>query len=210
MSLNHFRLICWDFDGVIKDSVDVKTEAFVELFQEYGQDIAEKVRAHHLANCGMSRFEKLPLYCRWSGREADCKDIENLCERFSSLALQRVIDSPWVSGVERLLRNNPYNQKFALVSATPQEEIDRIVKMLDLTECFVDVFGAPVPKRIAIRKSLDKCAINPEHCLMIGDARADLEAAEDNEVAFLLRLHAANLHVFDGYEGMVIEDFSNL
>ena len=118
MNLNHFRLICWDFDGVIKDSVDVKTEAFVELFQEYGPDIAEKVRAHHLANGGMSRFEKFPLYCRWSGREADRKDIVDLCERFRSLALQRVIDSPWVRGAERLLRNNPYNQKFVLVSTT--------------------------------------------------------------------------------------------
>ena len=32
ISLNKYDLIFWDFDGVIKESVSVKTDAYLELF----------------------------------------------------------------------------------------------------------------------------------------------------------------------------------
>lgn len=51
------KAIFWDFDGVIAESVNVKTEAFYNLYLPYGIEIAEKVRRHHLDNGGMSRFE---------------------------------------------------------------------------------------------------------------------------------------------------------
>ena len=50
------------FDGVIKESVSVKTDAFVDLFRPYGRDVCEQVRKHHLANGGMSRYQKMPTY----------------------------------------------------------------------------------------------------------------------------------------------------
>ncbi|MEC7219091.1 MAG: hypothetical protein VXW29_01645, partial [SAR324 cluster bacterium] len=40
-----YKLIFWDFDGVIKDSVPLKTEAFDQLFCEYGEE------EHDLALC---------------------------------------------------------------------------------------------------------------------------------------------------------------
>ena len=33
-----YKLIFWDFDGVIKDSVPLKTEAFDQLFREYDDE----------------------------------------------------------------------------------------------------------------------------------------------------------------------------
>ena len=41
------EVIFWDFDGVIKDSVSVKAEAFKILFSEYGREIVQKVVNHH-------------------------------------------------------------------------------------------------------------------------------------------------------------------
>ena len=37
-------VIFWDFDGVIKESVGVKTEAYVKLFAPFGAPIAARVR----------------------------------------------------------------------------------------------------------------------------------------------------------------------
>ena len=58
--------IFFDFDGVIADSVNVKTEAFEKIYLPYGKEIAEKVINHHRENGGMSRFEKfdrtLPIH----------------------------------------------------------------------------------------------------------------------------------------------------
>ena len=51
-----------DFDGVIKNSVDIKGHAFKELFREFGQDVMQKVYQHHTNNGGISRFDKIPIY----------------------------------------------------------------------------------------------------------------------------------------------------
>ena len=55
------KTIFFDFDGVILNSVNVKTEAFRDMYKQYGDDIAQKVVNHHLANGGVSIFEKFRL-----------------------------------------------------------------------------------------------------------------------------------------------------
>ena len=45
-----FRIIFLDFDGVIKESNNVKTDAFKKMFESYGSEIANKVVNHHLLN----------------------------------------------------------------------------------------------------------------------------------------------------------------
>jgi HAD superfamily hydrolase (TIGR01549 family) len=208
--VKEFKLIFWDFDGVIKDSIEVKTRVFVELFRDVGGDIAEQVREHHLANGGMSRFEKLPIYLRWAGKEPIESRVTEFCDQFGRLVLQEVIDAPWVPGVEVLLRSNPYQQTFVLVSATPHDELKQLLHALDLTGCFAEVFGAPTRKQDAIRMMLARRQLDPRDCLMIGDARADLDAAEANQVQFLLRRHKTNTNVFADYTGLSVKDFTAL
>ena len=41
------RLVFWDFDGVIKESVAVKTEAFVQLFSPFGAEVAAALRIQY-------------------------------------------------------------------------------------------------------------------------------------------------------------------
>lgn len=206
--LNCPKLVFWDFDGVIKDSIAVKTNAFVALFEPYGLDVAADVRAHHEANGGMSRFDKLPLYLQWAGEKPSTRLVNEFCDRFSMLALQGVIDSPWVPGVESYLRNNPHQQIFVLASATPKGELEQILLALDLKKCFADVFGAQTSKEEAIRTTLVARSINPQECIMIGDALADLEAAQANRVPFLLRRHETNAKVFADYTGSSVKDFT--
>jgi phosphoglycolate phosphatase-like HAD superfamily hydrolase len=201
------RLVFWDFDGVIKDSVAVKTEAFVQLFSPFGDEVSARVRMHHEANGGMSRFEKIPKYLEWAGVPVTDLCVEEYCCRFSDIVLRRVVAAPWVAGVEHLLRDNPYRQEFVLVTATPQGEIEEILQAINLRECFTDVFGAPTRKGDAIRNGIVRRGMPPAQCLMIGDAVADMEAAAENEVPFLLRRYPGNQHMFREYSGAFVEDF---
>lgn len=210
MRIDTYTVVFWDFDGVIKDSVDVKTEAFVRLFEEHGSELAEKVRNHHLENGGMSRYDKFPLYARWAGKELTSQKLDEYSKKFSSIALQGVLDSAWVPGVEGYLRKNHHSQTFILVSATPQDELVSILDALNLKDYFKAVFGAPLSKRDAIARVLAAFSVPPNNCLMIGDARADLEAAESNGVSFLLRLHDSNRKVFANYTGASVRDFLDL
>ena len=54
--------IIFDFDGVIAESVNVKTQAFKKIYQQYGNEVVSEVIKHHLSNGGISRFEKFKLY----------------------------------------------------------------------------------------------------------------------------------------------------
>jgi phosphoglycolate phosphatase-like HAD superfamily hydrolase len=202
------KLLFWDFDGVIKESVEVKTQAFFQLFETFGKMVTEKVCKHHEAHGGMSRFDKLPIYLQYAGLERNQSTVSEYCEQFSQRVLQGVIDAPWVAGVEQYIRNNSNQQAFILVSATPQDELEQILYVLDLTTCFAEVYGAPIRKQDAIGKTLIERGIEARDCLMIGDAQADLYAAEANQVPFLLRKHSSNTNVFAAYTGTFIEDFT--
>lgn len=204
------RLVFWDFDGVIKESVAVKTEAFVQLFEPFGDEVSRRVRAHHEAHGGMSRFEKIPIYLAWAGMPVTDSGVAEYCRCFSDIVLRRVVDAPWVAGVERILRENPYGQEFILVTATPQEEVDEILMAIDLRSCFSEVFGAPIKKGAAIRTCLLHRNIPPSRCLMVGDAMADMDAALENGISFLLRRHASNQKVFCNYTGDSVGDFVGL
>lgn len=208
--MENAQIIFWDFDGVIKDSVEIKTMAFVKLFESYGQDMKERVRQYHEANGGMSRFSKFPVYLKWIGEEVTSERVHELSEQFSKLVFQGVIDSPWVSGVEEYLRMNKYRQTFILVSATPQGELEQIVDLLELKKSFTLIFGAPTSKAEAIRTTLLNSKVSHDHALMIGDASADLEAAQINRVPFLLRRHSSNAEIFADYGGVWINDFIQL
>lgn len=210
MMLKNYRVLFWDFDGVIKESVDVKTQAYIELFQDYGADVAEQVRYHHETNGGMSRFEKLPLYLKWAGEVCHSARVGQFCDKFASMVVNEVIKSAWVPGVEGYLRSNPYGQIFIVVSATPQDELIEILSSLCLLSCFTHIYGAPTPKKDALRTVLQMLHVSPEHCLMIGDADVDFDAANANDVPFLLRRHATNGDVFVHYTGPSVNDFSML
>lgn len=208
--LRKARVVFWDFDGVIKDSVEVKTHAFVKLFASYGAEIARKVKDHHEANGGMSRFKKIPLYLEMTGQHATDELVDVMCDQFSMLVFDGVIDADWIPGVENYIRSNPFDQIFILVSATPQSELEVIVNRLDLTKCFNRIYGAPISKTVAISESLMLLSIPPDDALMIGDASADQEASEANQVPFLLRRHTSNSKVFSDYQGISINDFSEI
>ncbi|WP_228720839.1 HAD family hydrolase [Nitrogeniibacter mangrovi] len=204
------RAVFWDFDGVIKESVSVKTEAFVQLFRPFGPRVCESVRSHHLANGGMSRFDKLPVYLEWAGLPSDEAHVADYCDRFSNAVFENVVTAPWVPGVEDYLRQNRHQQRFFLVTATPQEEIERILSAIDLQTCFLAVFGAPTLKSEAIRQTISDRGLVKSECVMVGDATADMAAAENNAIPFLLRRHADNVQAFLKYDGPFVEDFSGL
>lgn len=206
--LSNAGVIFWDFDGVIKESLEIKGEAFAEVFAPFGADTAGRVREHHKANGGVSRYEKIPLYLSWAGVQPVGSLVESYCARFSAVAMERVIRSPWVPGVEAWLKNNPFNQHFFLLSATPHTELLEIVRALDLDSSFLEIHGAPMGKADAIRSIIERYGYRPEECLMIGDSKGDQLAAEKNSITFLLRRHSLNEVAFRSYEGCSVADFS--
>ena len=204
------RLVFWDFDGVIKDSLLVKEEAFFTIFETYGSDLSSRVCKHHRGNGGVSRFDKFPLYLSWAGLPVTPQAISELSSRMESLVVDGVLTSDWVPGVKNLLHNNPYRQKFVVVSATPLVELTYIIARLGLASCFQSIYGSPTSKTDAIAGFMSAFGYPSQSCLMIGDSQADYDAAENNGISFLLRRHSWNSDVFQSYTGPSIFDFKDI
>jgi phosphoglycolate phosphatase-like HAD superfamily hydrolase len=209
-SPDKYDVIFWDFDGVIKESVSVKTDAYVELFSPYGGGVCKQVKKHHLANGGMSRYHKIPLYLKWAGLEQSGAEVQNFCDKFSGIVKDKVIASAWVPGVEEFLQNNKENHIFVLVSATPQSELQDICKSLKLTGVFSKIYGAPYNKAESIRTSMNDYKIPSSACIMIGDAQADIDAAQHNDIDFIFRRHKENLKLNINTNIQTIENFNEL
>lgn len=204
------KVVFWDFDGVIKESVDVKTRAFQKLFVEYGAEVTEKIRLHHEANGGMSRFEKLPIYMDFANVKSTDEKVNRLCEKFSDLVVDGVVNSQWVPGAEIFIRSNTHQQIFIVISATPIEELLGIIDRLNLKTSFESIFGAPTSKTEAIEASLYRLSISAADAVMIGDASADLESASLNKVPFILRRHCSNSKLAESFAGITINDLIGL
>lgn len=194
---------------MIKDSVDVKTEAYENLSLPYGSEIASRVCEHHEANGGVSRFDKVPLYLEWAGQSATPEQIEECCQQFSKAVVQAVIDSPWVPGVREYLLKHYMDQYFVILTATPQDEIEKILGSLQLRHCFKEVFGAPTKKDCAIKEVLERLKCSPDEAVMIGDSESDFLAAQANSVPFLLRRTPLNGRLQASYQGPMFDDLND-
>ena len=186
------KVIFWDFDGVIKDSVEVKGDAFESLFLSFGKKFSKKIRRHHEKNGGMSRFDKVSIYLAWAGQDPTKRIVDQYADKFSQLVKQKVIDSSWVDGIKEYLQEHYDKQYFFLVTASPQLEIEYILDQLKIKLYFQKVIGSPINKGKAVESLLKEYDINPIQAIMVGDSISDYKAAESNHVAFILRRTSLN------------------
>lgn len=186
--LSNTELVFFDFDGVIKDSVEIKTQAYVDLFSSFGEKIVKKVINHHNLNGGISRYEKIPYYfSNYVGKTINKKEIEYYSKLYSQKVMDKVIECDWIKGVEDYLRKNTFNQKFILITGTPQEEIESINDSLKLTSVFDAVYGSPNKKDIVIKSELLRNRLDKNKTVVIGDSITDYEAAKKNNILFIYR-----------------------
>ena len=205
----NFKAVFFDFDGVIKDSVEVKSEAFYDLFLPFGEQLASRVRKHHEDNGGMSRYDKLPIYLKWANQAIGKTTIKEYAAKFSRMVTQCVIDSPWVCGVLDFLQSNQ-EKNFYLVSATPQNEIEIILKSLEIEVFFDEIVGSPTSKTIAIHNILNAHKLQTMECIMIGDSISDYQAATENKIQFILRKTPLNYDVQVKLNCIMIDDFEDM
>jgi phosphoglycolate phosphatase-like HAD superfamily hydrolase len=185
--LDSKKLFVFDFDGVLADSVNIKTSAFAEIYKPYGKSIVEKVINHHNSNGGMSRFKKFKYYHKtYLEKDIDKIQIQHLSNQFSNIVLKEVVASDWIPGAKEYLERL-YTDKICceIISATPLDELEIIIKERDMKKYFSAVYGSPASKYDNLEISLKKNNLIPEDVVFFGDAIADWEAANKMGVLFV-------------------------
>ncbi|MBC8052949.1 MAG: HAD family hydrolase [Sphingobacteriaceae bacterium] len=180
------RSIVYDFDGVICDSVSVKTEAFAEMYRQYGDDVVEKVVNYHHENGGISRFEKFKYYEKAFFnkviKESEAREMGDL---FSALAMQRVIDAKYIDGAHEFIAQHHSNYLQFICTGTPEVEIQEIARCKGITSFFKAIYGAPQTKYTILTQIMDQYNLQPKEVLFMGDAMTDYNAAKVTGVVFV-------------------------
>lgn len=182
------RAVVLDFDGVVLESVDVKTRAFEELFRNEGPAAAARVVAYHEANGGISRFEKF----RWAYREVLRRPLaadeeKSLGERFNALVEEAVAAADWVPGAREFIVSWSAKRPLFLASGTPEGELRRLVERRGLAASFRGVYGSPRSKAEILAAVAAELSCAPLELVMVGDSVNDLEGARAAGTRFVGR-----------------------
>ena len=186
--MNRFKAIIFDYDGIISESLGVKTEAFAEMYRPYGPEIEQKVIDYHEAYGGVSRFEKFKVYHgEYLNQPIDDLKLKDLAEQFSSLVLEKVIHADYVPGVFEFITQYADQYDFFISTGTPEEEVNLVVDRKELRPFFKEVLGSPEKKTIHVKKIMDKYGYQRSEVVFIGDATTDRDAARANQIEFIGR-----------------------
>ena len=174
-----------DVDGVLIDSAEVKGEAFVETFDDFPHS-AEKVLEFHRAHGGLTREIKIRQILESLGNESPAEsEISNRVSRFSDLVVQRVIEAAEIPGTYEFLREWSNRCPLYAVSATPDEELQRIMAARGLVPFFQSVRGWPPEKSGLIGQEIASGGFKTSECILVGDSDEDYQAARRSSVPFI-------------------------
>jgi len=176
----------FDFDGVLADSVEVKTEAFGLLFESYGKDVKEKVIKYHRQNGGMSRVEKFKhYYNNFLNEPINDEKILQLSKKLSELVVKKVIQCDEIPGAKNFLEKWHKRIPCYVISAAPDDELNEIIKKRELLKFFKGIYGSSKSKIEHLSFILkNNKKYNPEKCIFWGDAVSDYKASVHCNIKF--------------------------
>ncbi len=203
------KVIIFDFDGVISESVGVKAKGFEMLYKPFGDNIVSKVLSHHFDNGGVSRYEKLYYYHeKFLKSKLTDDELNELSQRFSDFVVSKIIEAPYVKGAIEFLKSNYSNFDFFISTGTPKKEIDVILNSKNINHYFKDVFGSPEKKILHIKKIIEKNNYIKNDIIFIGDSIQDKIAAVDQKITFVGRIEGNNKQLIN--EKYLIDDLLGL
>lgn len=208
---NDKRVIIFDFDGVIAESVNIKSVAFAEIYRPYGDDVCKKVVTHHKRNGGMSRFEKFKYYHSvFLGMKLNKSQIANLSKKFSKLVVKKVIDAPYVPGALEFISKYFKEFDFFISTGTPQDEILTILNKKRIIKYFKAIYGSPTLKGDHVHDIIKSNNYDKKNIYFIGDAETDVLAAFQNGIKIIFRVHSDNEKYIKGYKVPIVHDLISL
>lgn len=184
-----FDGLFFDFDGVILESAEAKTEALLELFTDLlPPEKLDALRRYHLENVGISRYVKFEwVYRELLGKELSPGEKEALGRRYSRAAYEKVRRVPLVPGARGALEVLGREHALFVVSGTPTEEVAALARERGVAHHFTEIWGSPATKPDIVRDLLARHALVPSRALFIGDGLTDYRAAEETGLHFLAR-----------------------
>lgn len=192
MNLGRYATLVFDCDGVLLDSNRVKTEAFRTAARPWGAPAADALVAHHVANGGISRYEKfthfldhiLPEHVPTGMPGRDGPNLEAMLAAYAEASRSGLMSCSSADGLTEL-REATSGACWMIVSGGDQAELREVFNKRGLHELFDGgIFGSPDPKIQIVKREIDRGAIRFP-ALFLGDSRLDHQVAVECGIDFL-------------------------
>ena len=176
---SRIKVIIFDCDGVLLESVEIKGEVFRRLGQRLGPEAGEGLWAYDRRHGGVNRREKF-AWCfeQFAGRPISDEEMEQWSQDFRQMTIEKLLDCPLTPGALETLKSWRGRLPLYVASGSTEDDLRLVLERRGLAEYFAGIYGYPPSKEEILRKILALEDVGPEKALMVGDSSTDLEAAE--------------------------------
>ena len=180
------KTIFWDFDGVIIDSMKIKGDGFIELFENYNLEQVRLLERYHYANGGISRFDKIKyFYNQILKKDVSEEKIINLSNKFASIIKEKIFNKDILIRESLIfIEKNFIDYNFHIVSGADHNELNSLCKYFKIEQYFKSINGSPTKKHVLLKNVINEFKYIPEEIVFIGDAMTDYYAAKKNKIKF--------------------------
>jgi HAD superfamily hydrolase (TIGR01549 family) len=178
--------IIFDFDGVILDSVPVKTEAFRRLFDAFNNKLVEQLIKYHLENGGKSRYLKIEyFFVEILNKSISQEEILKYANKYSEITKEELSNSKYlIQEVLNFIKNNHKKYNMHVASGADEEDLLYICEQLNINQYFLSIYGSPAVKNQIVSNLLLENQYDTNETILIGDSKNDYDAAYENGINF--------------------------
>ncbi len=167
------KIIIFDFDGVLADTIKIKGEVFFSIFKKYGTEIQKYAKELHFNNIGLQRKYKF-------------KKVLELNKSFEIEYKKKIKKIKINKNFEKFIINNYKFFKFYIASAAPENEIYKILVKNNLEKYFIKIYASPIKKEYSIKKIIkNNLKIKNKNIIFIGDSIHDYNVAKKMNIKFI-------------------------
>lgn len=180
-----YRTFVFDCDGVVLDSNRLKTDAFRLAALPYGDEAAEALVDHHVANGGISRFAKFQHFLEnLVPAGAIGPGFDDLLASYALAVRKGLAECAAAAGLEEL-RLATSDARWLIVSGGSQEELREVFAERGIDHWFDGgIFGSPDTKDVILAREIENGNIRGP-ALFIGDSKYDYRAASAADLDFV-------------------------
>jgi phosphoglycolate phosphatase-like HAD superfamily hydrolase len=207
-NITEYKVILWDFDGVIMDSMPIRSLGFKKVLQHYPAEQLAELLKFHQHNGGLSRYVKFRYFFEKIRNEPITEaQILALADQFSGIMLGLLFNKKLlINDSVNFIKHNPKNQEMHIVSGSDGTELKQICEALNLNSFFKTINGSPTPKKELVKQIISSEDYTARDFVLIGDSINDWEAAQTNGIDFC----GYNNPSLKSKKGLYIDIFQNI
>lgn len=183
MLLDKYDIVILDCDGVIFDSNFLKIEAYKRALHDFDPSAVEAFLVFFKNNFGTSRYSLTKVFLdKFVAEGFDEKKYRDILGRFGNECVQLYSEASYTHQFFNFLEKYK-NKDLYVASGSDEAELNAVFQHRKIASYFNSIFGSPSKKTELVKVICDK---NPGKLIvMIGDAKSDFLACQDNNVDFL-------------------------